>query len=73
MATMHPQLDTRVKVEEMRKYVNAWKKPAQAFIEIDGEVHGFNVGEECHPQIRSVHEKLKQMWAKMVDEGYVQR
>ena len=73
MSTMHLHPDTRVEVEEMRKYVNAWKKPAQAFIEVDGKVHSFNVGEECHPEIHSIHEKLKQMWAKMVEEGYLHR
>lgn len=59
------------KVEEMRRCVNLWKKPAKAFIEMDSQVHDFTVGDTTHPQIDAIHEKLGTLNVQMREEGYV--
>lgn len=76
MSTMYVQPcieETADEVEELRKYVNAWKKPAKAFIEVCGKVHSFNVGDGCHPQINDVYVKLRKLGVQMLEEGYMHR
>lgn len=57
-------------IEQMRKHANVWKKPANAFIEVDNRVHDFRVGDNAHPRIEAVREKLKALSSQMWDEGY---
>ncbi|KAJ7561790.1 hypothetical protein O6H91_03G041400 [Diphasiastrum complanatum] len=59
------------KVEELRKKAGAWKKPAQAWIEVDNKIHGFDVGDNSHPQSDFIYAKLKVLSRQMKEEGYV--
>ncbi|KAH7285914.1 hypothetical protein KP509_33G050800 [Ceratopteris richardii] len=60
-------------VEKLRKYANAWKKPAKAFIEIETRIHEFSVGDESHPQIEDIYAKLRELRQRMSEGGYKAR
>lgn len=51
--------DKAGEVEASRLSLNAWKKPAKAFIEIDNQVHDFVVGDQTHPRSEDIYAKLK--------------
>lgn len=61
------------RVEELRRYANAWKKPAKAFIEIDNQVHDFVAGDKSHPQWHGISARLKTLSMQMRNEGYKPR
>ncbi|MCO5590370.1 hypothetical protein L7F22_044340 [Adiantum nelumboides] len=63
-------LEDARKLEEMRRRTNGWKKPAKAFIEVDGEVHGFVVGDQAHPRSFDIYTKLVTLDTQMKKEGY---
>lgn len=77
MSNMHVQPEgTEEMVDEsaeLRKYINAWKKPAKACIEVLGEVHSFSVKDECHPQIAGCNTKLKNLGVRMFEAGQLHR
>lgn len=58
------------KIDELRRYVNGWKKPGKAFIEVDDHVHVFSVGEKNHPQSNKINEVLERLKVQMRLEGY---
>eukprot|EP00250_Pteridium_aquilinum_P017194 c23502_g1_i1 orf=474-3668(-) len=62
--------DKAVKIDELRRYANGWKKPGKAFIEIDDCVHVFSVGEKNHPQSNEIHAALERLQVQMRLEGY---
>ncbi|KAH7365390.1 hypothetical protein KP509_18G024700 [Ceratopteris richardii] len=64
------QLEEAKNIEELRKVANAWKIPAKAFIEIDGQVHEFIVGDRRHPKRDAIDAKLNHLNAQMKREGY---
>eukprot|EP00250_Pteridium_aquilinum_P004036 c14287_g1_i1 orf=3-1634(+) len=55
----------------LRNSANAWKKPGEAFIEVDNKVHGFFVGKKTHPQIDEIHQKLQKLHVQMQERGYI--
>ncbi|KAH7427746.1 hypothetical protein KP509_10G058200 [Ceratopteris richardii] len=57
--------------EGLRKYVNAWKKPAKACIEVSGKVHSFSVKDECHPLIDDIHAKLRLLRVQIMAAGHM--
>eukprot|EP00250_Pteridium_aquilinum_P009902 c19016_g1_i1 orf=418-2880(+) len=60
-------------IELLRKYANAWKKPAKAYIELDTHVHEFSVGGEAHPQSKDIYAKLDELSIQMHEDGYKAR
>lgn len=60
-------------VELLRKYANAWKKPAKAYIELDSHVHEFSVGGETHPRSKDIYKKLGDLSIQMNEMGYKSR
>lgn len=61
------------RVERMRRFANAKKKPGKAFIEVDKVVHKFSVADKIHPQTDRIYDKLKGMSLQMRQEGYEPR
>lgn len=57
-------------VELLRRYANAWKKPAKAFIELDTGIHEFSVGGERHSLSKEIYAKLEELRCPMKEEGY---
>lgn len=55
----------------LRDSANAWKKPGEAFILLENQVHGFFVGEKTHPQIHEIHQKLKKLHMQMQERGFI--
>eukprot|EP00250_Pteridium_aquilinum_P017302 c23559_g1_i1 orf=795-3455(-) len=58
------------KVEDSKRYVNAWKKPAKAYIEVNNNVHEFINGDKSHPQCQEISTRLKSLRAKMITKAY---
>lgn len=59
------------KIKAMRQQSNAWKKPGEAYIELDGVVHGFVVGDDIHAQCGVIYEKLTVLRAQLKQGGHV--
>lgn len=59
------------RVEQARAYANAWKKPGKAFIEIQNQIHGFNVADKTHARSDDIYSKLNTLSIQMKEEGYV--
>lgn len=59
------------KMKALRQQSNAWKKPGRAYIETDGVVHGFVVGDSLHAQNDAIYEKLGFLSMQLVEEGHV--
>lgn len=55
-----------VRIEELRNFVNAWKKPGKACVEIGNKVHNFTVGDKSHPQSKEIYAKLKRLHEQMI-------
>ncbi|KAK1266283.1 Pentatricopeptide repeat-containing protein [Acorus gramineus] len=47
------------------------KAPGMSFIEIDGEVHGFGVGDRSHPRTAEVYAMVDEMVRRLRSAGYV--
>lgn len=58
-------------LEDLRISANAWKKPANALIEIDSKVHHFDLGGQSHPDNHDIHAKLKRISVHMKEGGYM--
>lgn len=58
-------LEDADKVLELRKCANAWKKPGEAFIEIDNKIHGFIVEDKTHPQTDEIYSKIGRLYVQM--------
>ncbi|KAI5068721.1 hypothetical protein GOP47_0017066 [Adiantum capillus-veneris] len=73
MSNMYVQPGTEgmAESEELRKYVNAWKKPAKACIEVLNKVHSFSVKDEYHPFITDIHAKLRLLRVQMAEAGHL--
>ncbi|MCO5577877.1 hypothetical protein L7F22_031712 [Adiantum nelumboides] len=52
----------------LKDIANAWKKPGEAFIELENKVHSFTVGMRTHPQIQG---KLQRLHVHMQERGYI--
>ena len=50
---------------------NVVKIPGYSWIEINSVVHGFRSSDRLHPELASIHEKLKDLEKKMKLAGYV--
>eukprot|EP00250_Pteridium_aquilinum_P021352 c25097_g15_i1 orf=1-1032(+) len=59
------------KIKAMRQQSNAWKKPGRAYIELDGVVHGFVVGDNLHAQSDAIYEKLVFLGMQLKEGGHV--
>ncbi|MCO5566907.1 hypothetical protein L7F22_020591 [Adiantum nelumboides] len=67
----HAGMNTEAEeVELLRRYANAWKKPAIASIELDTGVHEFSVGCERHPLSKAIYRKLEELRCQMNEKGY---
>ncbi|KAH7426734.1 hypothetical protein KP509_10G014900 [Ceratopteris richardii] len=55
----------------LKNSANAWKKPGEAFIELDDKVHSFTVGMRTCPQMHEIHDKLQRLHVQMQAVGYV--
>ncbi|KAH7405339.1 hypothetical protein KP509_15G066400 [Ceratopteris richardii] len=60
------RLTDALQIEDVRRYIGAFKKPAEAFIEIDNEVYGFIVGDK---QTKDVKETLRSLRSGMKSKG----
>ncbi|MCO5583578.1 hypothetical protein L7F22_037491 [Adiantum nelumboides] len=49
------------RIQDMRRFLRVWKKPAKAFIEVENQVHSFLVGDDSHPRSDDVCAKLKSL------------
>eukprot|EP01018_Ginkgo_biloba_P036783 Gb_13100 [translate_table: standard] len=63
--------DDRAKVRKMMKDRGVRKEPACSWIEINSRIHPFTVDDRSHPQIRGIHEKLRELTQLMREAGYV--
>lgn len=61
------RVDDRFHIEEMRKQMNARKKPAVALIEIDERVHEFTVGSNQSKEITTM---LETLYVQLKNEGH---
>ncbi|MCO5560041.1 hypothetical protein L7F22_013647 [Adiantum nelumboides] len=57
-------------VRQFRLY-NEWNLPAKAFIEADGEVHTFLVGDKTHERTDCVYTRLKSLLYALRCQGFV--
>ncbi|KAG0451049.1 hypothetical protein HPP92_026616 [Vanilla planifolia] len=61
------------KVDEVRKLMKGRdisKERGRSWIEIDGELHEFLVGDESHPKSSEIHKKLHEMVKELEATGY---
>ncbi|XP_071722934.1 pentatricopeptide repeat-containing protein At4g16835, mitochondrial-like [Rutidosis leptorrhynchoides] len=61
-------------VAEIRKSMkanNVVKMPGYSWLEVGNVVHKFRSGDRIHPDLASIHEKLKELETKMKLAGYV--
>ncbi|KAH7285445.1 hypothetical protein KP509_33G028300 [Ceratopteris richardii] len=58
------------RVENWRQFLNSWKKPGKACVEIDEIAHVFVVGDKTHSQIESVYLKMHSLNIQLKLEGY---
>lgn len=58
-------------LQERRKGVQAWKKPGQAWIEINDEVQEFVVGERARSESIAMYNKLSSLEKSLVNEGFI--
>ncbi|XP_077246750.1 tetratricopeptide repeat (TPR)-like superfamily protein [Tasmannia lanceolata] len=59
------------KVRALMKERGVRKKPGCSFIEHDGKVHRFVVGDQSHPETEMIYMKLHELTRKMRESGYV--
>ncbi|KAJ7521184.1 hypothetical protein O6H91_19G042000 [Diphasiastrum complanatum] len=58
-------------IQKMRTDGQVWKTPGQSWIEVDGKVHVFVVGDKTHPRAKEIYAELKKLSMQMEEEGYV--
>lgn len=58
------------KINKMRKYARAAKKPGKAWIEVNGKVEEFTAGCKSHSKNAEIYAKLKSLCRQMKEEGY---
>ncbi|MCO5553813.1 hypothetical protein L7F22_007339 [Adiantum nelumboides] len=63
--------DQFAEIQEMRKREHAWKKPAQAWIEVGDKVHEFFVSETAHLVVDGTGFKQERLRKLLKQEGYV--
>jgi pentatricopeptide repeat protein len=64
------QEDAR-RLENIRLSSTAWKKPGQAFVEVNNEVHDFVAGDKDNVErYRDVYRKLDRLRMRMEEDGY---
>ena len=63
--------DDAAKVCKMKNFIQAWKKPGKATIEINKKVHTFVVGDRSHPQQEDIYSKLSNLNFQLLMGGYV--
>lgn len=59
------------KIQELKKNVNAWKKPGKAWIEASNDVHEFVVGDKTHILGNEVSIKIQRLRRGMDGKGYM--
>ncbi|KAH7440361.1 hypothetical protein KP509_04G103800 [Ceratopteris richardii] len=63
--------DKFAEIQEMRKRAHAWRKPGQAWIEINEKVHEFLVSEITHQELDGTGPKQERLQRLLRKEGYV--
>lgn len=58
------------RLEGLRLSTTAWKKPGQAFLEIDSIIYDFVVGVKDNPQYDDIYAKLNRLRMHMEEKGY---
>lgn len=58
-------------MQELRKHAKAWKKPGQAFIEVNDKVHDFVVHDQTRQESGNLRVKLQRLSAHMKRDDYV--
>ena len=67
----HKTDDHLASIRRSMKENNVVKIPGYSWIEINSVVHGFRSSDRLHPELASIHEKLKDLEKKMKLAGYV--
>lgn len=62
--------DDAANVRIMQKVQGFKKSPGCSWVEINGVIHGFVGGDQCHPQSAQIHEKLEELLVDMKRLGY---
>ncbi|KAL9227313.1 hypothetical protein vseg_003015 [Gypsophila vaccaria] len=65
------QWDDVSRVWQTMRSNNVVKMPGYSWIEIKGDVHEFRSSDRIHPELRAIHEKLRELERKMKIAGYV--
>lgn len=60
-----------LKLHESRRSLDVWKKPGQAFLEVNGKLHEFIVGDITHLQSKDMHSKVRNLHTSLKGGGYV--
>lgn len=58
-------------MQKLRKQAKAWKKPGEAFIEVNNEVYGFVVHDQSQQKCELLGRKLHNLSARMKTENYM--
>lgn len=59
------------RVRELMKSRGLQKPPGCSWLDLDGELHEFYVGDKSHPQSRKIYEKLAELGERMKELGYI--
>ncbi|KAJ8644783.1 hypothetical protein MRB53_006531 [Persea americana] len=59
------------RVRELMKAKGLQKPPGCSWVDLDGNVHEFYVGDKTHPQSVKIYEKLEELGMEMKELGYV--
>jgi DYW family of nucleic acid deaminases len=62
--------DDQSKVREMMKDRGVKRTPGQSWIEINGEIHSFVMGDKSHKRSEEIHTKLSEVFAQMKTMGH---
>lgn len=64
-------LEKADEIQELRKLLQAWKKPGSSSIEINFKMHDFTVGDRSHLTTDLVHSKLKNVIVQIKSQGHL--
>ncbi|XP_038983913.1 putative pentatricopeptide repeat-containing protein At3g13770, mitochondrial [Phoenix dactylifera] len=60
-----------VRVRELMKEKTVMKEPGRSWINLDRTIHTFHSGDRSHPQKEAMDSKLKELFVKIKEAGYV--
>lgn len=60
-----------VRVRELMKEKTVMKEPGRSWINLDRIIHTFHSGDRSHPQKEAIDAKLKELYVKIKEAGYV--